>query len=94
MKLIAAAIDEVALSPLHDFPNCQIFYFKRKICDVVQVRNIIFAMKIHLIIFFQERIGIYCVQVEAASSTEFHSDIKSEQVDDSSLPPLIDLSLD
>jgi len=52
MKLIAAAIDEVMKSPLHDYPSCQVFYFKCKICDVIQVSNIImFAIKIHLMIF-------------------------------------------
>ena len=41
MKLIAVAIDEAVLSPLYDYPSCHVFYFKCKICDVVQVSDII-----------------------------------------------------
>ena len=52
MKLIAVAIDEAVLSPLYDYPSCHVFYFKRKIRDVIRVSDIImFSIKIHLIIF-------------------------------------------
>ena len=52
MKLIAVAIDDAVISPMHGYPNCQIFYFKHKIRDVVQVSNIVFSLKTHLIRFF------------------------------------------
>lgn len=38
---------------------------------------------------FQERIAIYCLQVEVASSAEFHSDMELDQVNDLELPPLV-----
>jgi hypothetical protein len=51
MQLITVAIDEASLSPLHDYPSCHVFYFKRKIRDIVRVSNfIMFAIIIPLII--------------------------------------------
>ena len=52
MELIVVAIDEAALSPLHNYPTCQVFYFKHKICDIIRVSDIVmFAIRIHLIVF-------------------------------------------
>jgi len=66
MELIAVAIDKVALSPLCDYPSCQVFYFKCKIHDIVQVSDIImFTIKIHLIIFS----GTYCNLLPASGGS-------------------------
>ena len=52
IELIAVAIEKVALSPLHNYPTCQVFYFKCKICDIIWVSDIVmFAIRIHLIVF-------------------------------------------